>query len=218
MASATVLRLPFCLAVALIAGALADPLVESVSNTGVFGGHYADDNHITIVPTLLVGVVLVLQISIVRCFATRRQSGLHRDWLVDVAMRISARPPMQDFACVFGLQIAALFVMESLEQIVGGGRLLGGTAWLGGPIAFSLLTHALVCVGCMFAVNGAMRAIVTTFAALIRVAIDFILVPLTRAASCILASRNADPTCLRAQTSHVRHNGERAPPPLPTLA
>lgn len=217
MASATVLRWPFCLAVALIAGALADPLVETVSNTGIFGGHYADDNHITIVPTLLAGVVLVLQISVVRCFATRGRSEFGRDWLVDVARRISARPPMHDFACVFGLQIAALFVMESLEQIVGGGRLLGGTAWLGGPIAFSLLTHALVCVGCMFAVNGAMRAIVRTFAALIRVAIDFILVPVTRTPSSILAKRSANPTCFQAQPAHVRRNGERAPP-LPTPA
>ena len=46
-------RLPFLLAVAILAAGLGDPVVELVSNTGIVGGNYADDNHLGVVPTLL---------------------------------------------------------------------------------------------------------------------------------------------------------------------
>ncbi len=92
--------------------ALADPVVGSVSNSGILGGRYSDNNHFGVVPTLLVGLTLVLAML------------------------------AQRFASIIAMQLAALFALESLEQLAAGGRLLGGTAWLGGPVAFSLSVHA----------------------------------------------------------------------------
>jgi len=43
-------RLPFLLAVALVAAALGDAFVETVSNSGLVGAGYADDNHASVLP------------------------------------------------------------------------------------------------------------------------------------------------------------------------
>jgi len=207
------------MAVALIAAALADPAVESVSNTGIFGGHYADNNHLGVVPTLLVGVLLVLEIAALRCLdVVRRSTNGSREWLVDVARGISERSPAQDLPYVFGLQLAALFLLESIEQLAVGGQLLGGAAWLGGPILFSLLLHALVGAGCTFALGSFMRALVRTFASFVRTAIRFIWLAIARATGGGFRFGGRQASCLRAQSPHVRQVGGRAPPLLPIPA
>jgi hypothetical protein len=207
------------MAVALIAAALADPVVESVSNTGIFGGHYADNNHLGVIPTLLVGVMLVLEIIALRCLEVLRHSrNGSRDWLVDVARGISKRSPAQDLPYVLGMQLAALFLLESIEQLAVGGKLLGGTAWLGGPLLFSLLLHALVGAGCTFALGSLIRAIVRTFASLVRTAIRFIWLAIARATGGGSRFAGRETPCLRAQSPHVRQIGGRAPPLLQILA
>jgi hypothetical protein len=39
---------------------LRDPVVESLSKTGIFG-HYVDNNHLGVVPTLLAGAVVIFR-------------------------------------------------------------------------------------------------------------------------------------------------------------
>jgi hypothetical protein len=215
--SALTSRLPFLLAVALIAAAIADPVVESISNTGVFGGHYADDNHTGVIPTLLGGLLLVLEIVAARCISVLRRSPKgSRAWFVDVARGISSGSGAHDLPYAFGLQLAALFLLESSEQLLVGGKLLGGTAWLGGPIVFSLLTHALIGAGCFVALRRVLRALVTAFASLVGAALEFILLARSLAEPRALARRCDAQIPRRAQAPHVRQIGGRAPPLLQT--
>jgi hypothetical protein len=205
------------LAVALIAAALADPVVESISNTGVLGGHFADDNHTGVIPTLLGGLLFVLEIAAMRCVNILRRSPKgSREWFVDVARGISTGSGVRDLPFAFGLQLAALFLLESSEQLLVGGKLLGGTAWLGGPIVFSLLTHALIGAGCFLTLRRALRALVTAFASLVGIALDFILLVRSLAEPGALARRCDAPPSRRAQAPHVRQIGGRAPPLLQT--
>lgn len=211
-------RLPFLVAAAIIAAAIADPVVESVSNTGIFGGGFADDNHLGVVPTLLVGALLVLNILALRFSEIcRRSAAGSGDRLIDIARGFASRSSARDLPCVFVMQLIALFALESAEQFATGGRLLGGTEWLGGPVFFSLTVHALIGAGCTFALGAFMRAIVGAFAAIVRTALRFIWLAISRATG---GDFDLDRNTLfpRAQAPHVRQIGGRAPPLLPIPA
>ncbi len=210
-------RLPFLLAVALIAAAVADPVVESIANTGILGGHFADDNHTSVIPTLLGGLLLVLEIVAVRCIdMLRRAPNRSRVRFADIARGIGTRSTARDLPCLFAMQLAVLFLMESTEQLVVGGTLLGGTAWLGGPVLFSLAMHALIGAGSLFAMQRIVRAVVKALASLVGIAIEFILLARNLGESWLTFRRRDEPACLRAQAPHVRQIGGRAPPLLQT--
>ncbi len=213
------LRFPFLLAVALVAAAGGDALVESISNSGVFGWGYDDNNHLSVIPALVAGALLALTVVSARTVSLfRRGSALRRDWLIESATNLARESPLRDIPLVLGLQIAALFAMESIEQLALGGRLLGGTTWLGGPIAFSLLTHAVLGSACTLLLAGLVRAIVATVASIVRDAIDAILFSLSRDGRRAFVKRDADAALPRAQAPHLRQLGGRAPPPLPLAA
>jgi hypothetical protein len=208
-------RLPFLMAAALIAAALGDSIVESLSNAGVFGGSYHDDNHGSVLPTLLIGALVVLEIVAVRCFELLRQRPAgSRGWIVDLATNVSMRKPLLDFPLVFALQMTTLFAMESSEQVLAGGKLLGGTAWLGGPAVASLVTHALLGWSALLLLRHVMRALLAVLVSFARVAIDFISLARMREAS-IFVSRRDEPRRNRARSVRARHIGGRAPPLLP---
>ena len=203
------------MAVALVAAALADPMVETVANTGIFGGHYADNNHVGVIPALLVGAVLACEIVIMRCLRLLEPSRTtERTRLIAVARSVSTLDGLRDLPFVFAMQIFALFLLESAEQLVLGGKLLGGTSWLGGPIAFSLLAHAVVGATCTFALGACARAVVRAFASFVYSAIRYIWLAMARATggSFRFGVRNAFRA--RAQSPHVRQIGGRAPPLL----
>ena len=158
-------RAPFLVAIAIVAAALADPLVESVTNAGVFGYRQADNNHMGIIPALLAGSVLLLEVAVMRFMECwRRTTAGERDWLPVIADRFAHRSCARDAPLIFSMQIAALFVMESVEQLASSGSLAGVLVWLGGPLWFSLLVHALVCTACTFTFAWSMRAVLRTFA------------------------------------------------------
>jgi hypothetical protein len=215
-------RIPFLIAVALVAAAIADPVVESISNTGVFGGHYADDNHTGVIPTLLAGLLLMFEIAAVRCFQSLRSSNRSKGSngsngrLADVAREFSTRSPARDLPSVLALQLAVLFMLESTEQLLVGGKLLGGIVWLGGPICFSLFTHALIGSGCLLLVRRLIRAMSTALASLVRIAIEFISIARILGERGAVHRRRGAPAHLRAQAPHVRQIGGRAPPLLQT--
>jgi hypothetical protein len=208
-------RLPFLFAVAFVAAGLGDPVVESVSNTGIFG-QYVDNNHLGVVPTLLAGAVVIAEVLVLRFLEAWRRSTDSRGSLIHIARDFGSRSVARDFPLIFALQLLSLFAMESGEQLVAGGKLLGGTAWLGGPILFSLIAHAIIGGLCTFALDACMRAIVQAFASLVQTAVRFIWLAVARAC--------ADPFRLdlraiwfaRAQAPHVREIGGRAPPLLQT--
>jgi hypothetical protein len=217
--SSTASRIPFLVAVALLAAAMGDALVESISNTGIFGTRYFDNNHLSIVPTLIAGFVLACEVAAARCAAVYRHAcDARRDWLGDAAACIATRDPLQDVPLVFALQLIALFAMESTEQLVFGGRLLGGTVWLGGPILVGLALHALIALACTFLLGWSMRGIAAAFASFVATALAYIAITLSRAGAATTRRRRDAVTSLRSQSPHARQIGERAPPLLPTPA
>ncbi len=218
-------RWPFLVTVALVAAAIADPIVETIANTHVFGGSSRDDNHLGIVPTLLAGSVLFAVTVAIRFFETWRRGRARasnvtndRDWLADAARETCSRPPASDLPRILVLQLAALFVLESCEQLAGGGRLLGGTAWLGGPPVFALATHALVGLACTLGLAAFMRGVVRTLASLVHAALAYMWLLRTRAAAGRFGRGARNARRPRAQAPHARQIGGRAPPLSPASA
>jgi hypothetical protein len=212
-------RLPFLFAVAFVAAGLGDPVVESLSNTGMFGGHYADNNHLGVVPTLLAGAIVAVEVLVLRFReAWRRSSSGVSDSLIDIAIArdIGSGSVARDFPLIFGLQLVSLFALESAEQLVAGGKLLGGTAWLGGPIVVSLIAHAIIGGLCTFALGAFMRTIVRAFASLVQTAVRFIWLAVARSGAGPFRVGRRVTSFARAQAPHVRDIGGRAPPLLRT--
>jgi hypothetical protein len=151
--ASAVARLLFCLATALTAAATADPFVERLSNAGAFGpGRFTDHSNADVVPALCVGVLFaaLVVVALARRLLAR---GTPERWpgLADAALAPSA--VVRLLPVIFAAQIATLFAMETLEQMLVVGHTLGGIAWLGGPVLVSLTIHALacVCVSALFA-------------------------------------------------------------------
>jgi hypothetical protein len=190
-----------------------------VSNSGIFGGGFADNNHLGVVPTLLAGAFLVAEMFALRFIeAWRRSTNSPSDSLIDIARDIGSGSVARDFPVIYLLQLLALFAMESAEQLAAGGKLLGGTAWLGGPILLSLIAHAIFGVLCTFALGACMRAIVRAFASLVQTAVRFIWLAATPASASPFRLDRTATVVARAQAPHVREIGGRAPPLLHTPA
>ena len=210
-------RLPFWLAVALIAAAIGDPLVETIANAGLFGPGYADNVHSSVVPALIAGLSLALLLLGWQCRRFFRYGRDANERPIDMARRFLARPSRCDIPHVLALQLVALFFMESSEQLFCEGGLLGGTAWLGGPVWFSLLAHALIGAVCTVLIARGMRAIARRCARLVEIAFDRVLWAFGRESGAVFARRDDESTRCRTQVLHVHQVGERAPPLLPAL-
>ena len=198
--------------VALVAAALADPLVETVANSGMLGGHYADDNHLGVVPFLLAGLAFAAIVAVGRCVRLWRNAANGScDWLVAAAKDSAGRFPLADLAWLYALQLLALYALEATEQLLSGGD-VATMAWLGGPIIFSLAVHAAIGAACLWLLAAFMRGVLRTFASLAyairRLAWFFSSRPLVPAFD--RAWRPSVPA--RAQAPHVRQIGGRAPP------
>jgi hypothetical protein len=153
------IRFWFCIAVAVIAAAIADPLVEAASNAGWFGpGNFTDHSNLDVLPALVLGVAFVIF-----HFALRVKRELMRT--SDAALGTKMRCLLP---AAFAIQLGVVFSMETLEQIVVVGHPLGGTLWLGGPIWFSLTAHAIACIAFAFALARVVRVCARTTARVIR--------------------------------------------------
>jgi hypothetical protein len=142
-------RGPLLIAIALVAAALGDPLVESIANSGLVGRGYGDNNHLSVIPALICAASLVVLVVVRRCLRLGQRNWRRRERL----------PSLRDIPSVLLLQFTALFIMESVEQLVFTGRLSGGTAWLGGPLWFSALVHSTLACICTVLVTRAVRTI-----------------------------------------------------------
>jgi hypothetical protein len=207
--------LPFVLATALVAGALGDPLVETISDTGIFGPGYHDTNHLGVVPALICGLVLTLEVVLLRCLqALRGGARRERDWLIAVAERFNSRSPLRDVPYVFVLQLGVVFAIETVEQLLVGGKLEEGTAWLGGPVAFSLTAHVLLAIVVTIVLAYLTREVAKTLASLVRIAFAWIALPAFRDAAAPLRERCTGAPFGYQHSPHARQIGERAPPHL----
>jgi hypothetical protein len=195
-------RIPFCLAVAVIAAAVADPLVEFASNAGWFGsGSFTDRSNLDVFPALVVGVGVLALYLIGRAGAILAGTALPR--------RIVSLVP-----AIFVLQVAALYVMETAEQFVVGGHVLGPTVWLGAPILASLAIHAAFCLTVTFWIARSARGLAVTTLRIMR------LIKATASFAAhafeMLLPRRCDERSFRQLVPVLCRIGERAPPLLRT--
>jgi len=195
-------RVPFCLAVAVIAAAVADPIVELASNAGWFGaGNFTDRSNLDVLPALVVGVGVLLLYLIGRAGAILAGTALPR--------RVVSLVP-----AIFVLQIIALYVMETTEQFVVGGHVLGPMVWLGAPIFASLPIHAAFCLAVTLWIARSARGLAVTtlrVIALLKTIAGFA----TRTVE-ILLPRRSDDRPFRQLLPMLCRIGERAPPLLRT--
>lgn len=211
-------RLPFVVAAALIAAAIGDPLVESISNAGIFGGHFADNDHLSVEPTVFVGAIFVLNALVSRILGLFRQAAHPQgNWLTRSVARVTPRSIVRYVPLVIALQLLFVFAMESCEQLAGSGRLLGGLVWLGGPAVFSLATHVALGTICTLVLAWLTEALSKAVVSLVRVAIAIMrLSPRETPAGIAFGRREVAPD--RHEHRHVGPVGGRAPPRLVALA
>jgi hypothetical protein len=137
----------FCVAAAVTAAAVSDPVMEWMSNRGTFGpGNFTDHSTRDVLPALCTGILLaaLLIIGVVRRAASR--SARAPEWLRNYVSASNDRALPRLLPAIFTIQLLILWSMESLEQIAVDGRPLGGAIWLGGPLAVSLLVHLAGCL------------------------------------------------------------------------
>jgi hypothetical protein len=145
----------FCLAVAAIAASIADPIVEGASNSGWFGpGKFTDHSTWDVIPTLVVGLVFVLWHSYLRI----RQALDGPDQKMRGFGSLNLTVAIKLLPIIFVLQLGILYGMESLEQKIVWGHVLGGTIWLGGPVLISASVHALASAGVALVAAVCIRA------------------------------------------------------------
>lgn len=155
------IRVLYCLAVAVLGAALGDASIERASTAGWFGaGRYTDGSTADLLPALLIGLVVVAFNIAFRTYASLGRGRSSRS-LLQASEEAFSCGTTRLLPLAFAFQIAVLFVMETIEQFVVCHHGLGGTVWLGGPIAVSLCTHLAICAG----VLGTLAATIRTLAA-----------------------------------------------------
>jgi hypothetical protein len=206
-------RWPYLAAVAIIAAAMSDLLVEAVANTGAFGRAFFDSDDSSIVPSLAAAVLLAGGVLGGHMFsALRRSRAGRRDWLANVAADVARHAPLRYFRYVLALQFLALFAMESAEQFIAHGQLAGGLLWLGGPPPSSIAIHVLVGFVCTLAAGWLMRVSVPHFASLVCSALEFVLCARSIKVGSRFIVRRYAPAFHQAQAARAGRISGRAPP------
>jgi hypothetical protein len=204
----------FCLAVALTGAALIGPLVEYLANAGAFGpAAFTDRSNADVAPALCIGALIAAAFVAALVRRLLRPNALAPTWARRAAnaTRISGL----QMAITFGMQIAALFVMETTEQTAIWGHPLGGTIWLGGPIAISLLLHALGGIVVAGLCSRALRWLAVRVAVVLRL-VQFLLLV---AKQTLLTNRISIGLVLQlpAERAMRRLRGRAPPQLLPTI-
>lgn len=192
-------RFWFVLAVAAISAALANPLLESASNAGIFGrGNFTDHCTIDVLPAMLVGCVFVCLHLVLRTRYVLART--------DRALR-GGIGRLLPFA--FVSQLLMLYAMESGEQHMVYGHALGGSLWLGAPVLISLAMHAAVCTFVAYAAASLVRVLASATVRAIRA----IRALAERKAFAPQVSRRARVAATAQSILVFACHGERAPPP-----
>ena len=176
--------------------------MEFASNAGWFGsGSFTDRSNLDVFPALVVGVGVLALYLIGRAGAILAGTALPR--------RIVSLVP-----AIFVLQVAELYVMETADQFVVGGHVLGPTVWLGAPILASLAIHAAFCLTVTFWIARSARGLAVTTLRIMR------LIKATASFAAhafeMLLPRRCDERSFRQLVPVLCRIGERAPPLLRT--
>jgi hypothetical protein len=150
----------FVVAVAAIAAALADLVIERLADHGVFGhARFTDGSNAVNGPVAVLGAIFLL-----RFLYLRVRRALHAGDDAPAASgpalrKLTPAAIAWRLGAIFVVQIAALWAMETIEQYAVFGHGFGGTVWLGGPAAMSLAMHAAVCIVTAFSARFVLRAL-----------------------------------------------------------
>lgn len=207
------IRLLFCLATAVLGASIADPLVEGASNAGWFGaGRYTDGSTVDVLPALLLGLFAVLFNVGLRAHASFERTHTARSLLCASEEALSCGITRL-LPLAFALQIGVLFGMETTEQFVVWHHSLGGTVWLGGPIAVSFGTHLAICAAVLCAFAACIRALAATAVRIIRTVCGLVR-QRTRKDTPLLAPRRGNSRIAYRSVLAYSNVGQRAPPSL----
>jgi hypothetical protein len=203
--------IPLLAAMAILAAAVGDPIVEAVASSGLFGSGYHDADRSSVLASGLAGLVLAAGAFVLRCCQEWRTSP-HR-----LARRRASRatagfeiPPLLQLAIVFGLQLSIVLGMQTSEDLLAG-RAIDLHAWLGGPAWFALTAYGAICVGLTSTLRRFMRSFVTKVVDDLRAA-QRRLRARTRSGACKPTSRSLPSRVLGALDPSVRRTRGRAPP------
>jgi hypothetical protein len=150
----------FVVAVAAIAAALADLLMEGLANHGVFGRtRFTDGSYAVNGPVAVLGAIFMLRFLYLRarralCAADDAPAAPAPSW-----RELTPAALLWRLGAIFAVQIVALWTMETIEQYAVFGHGFGGTVWLGGPVAMSVAVHAAVCVVTALSARSVLRAL-----------------------------------------------------------
>lgn len=201
----------FCLISAIAGAALANPLMESLSNAGVFGpGSYTDHAMVDVFAAVVLaatGGIVWIAFQVKKWLA---RSVTRPDWMRRSNVALDSRTLMRLLPAIFTLQIATLYAMETVEQIAIYGHILGPTIWLGGPAVISLLTHAVIGIAATFMLRHALRKCARAVAAIVCFVVRQLAVVRTHANLTVALARRA--LFIPSSSPIPCRIGERAPP------
>jgi hypothetical protein len=205
----TLIQLLFGVVVAALAAAFASPLIESLSNHGVFGrGTFTDGSNADVLPVTIAGLFLAAAFLCIRIrhsyFGPRSH---HRH---ELAAALSLRRLLRVLPLLFTVQIAMLWTMETIEQHVVVGHGLGPMIWLGGPVAASLTIHALFCVGAALLARRILIVVEPRAIRVVRAILALLLRGFGSSARPFQLYRREIPASILSPT--LRHISERGPP------
>jgi hypothetical protein len=201
----------FCLAVATIAAAAGSLTVESASVAGRFGpGDFSDHSNWDIPPAFVLGLLFVTLYIFTRARAALTTRSEKYGTFPTAVHSVVGKYPWQLVPATFAIQIAVLFSMENLEQLVTVGRILPNNVWLGGPTLIALGVHCVICIAMTFIAAFVLRTFAEATVDIIRRILEFVSLPICDTSS-IIVMRQSDlkeVQLLRASCGIA----ERAPP------
>jgi hypothetical protein len=200
-------------AIALVSAAVGNSLTETISNTGIFGSGFRDDNHGSVATVLIAGLGIgLLWLATRICVALGSDGVRSRARLRNAAAGFAQTSGSRHLAAVYGLQIAIVDAMERGEQFLAHGPSIRGFSWLGGPVPFALVLHLLVCATCMYVAGRLARALLARVMAAIHEVFDRLLAAYARDFGRSLLQRSNERFARCCELLAHRRIRGRAPP------
>ena len=201
------------LAIAFVAAAIGDPLVETISNRGLFGSTFIDHDQQSAVPVLVASILLGSLLLVARFrYAAALARAESRDWVRQVVAALSTTSSSRRVAPIFAAQLAVVYAMERCEHALGAGAAIHGLSWLGAPVVFSLLLHLAICLLCISVVRHVTRALVPGLLAAICDVLDWIVLALARDAERGVFVSSPERLARHSELTAAQRIRGRAPP------
>jgi hypothetical protein len=178
-----VTKVLFAMVAAVAAAAIVDPVVEGLSNVGLFGsGTYTDGSNADVIVVLTIaGLIAAIFVALMVQRMLRGTAAPSR-WLRVSSTQLGSAGIAGLLPAIFVLQLGVLYAMETLEQTLVVGHAFGGTVWMGAPVLASLLLHGVGCIIVSFGLARLLQVLARRIVEVVRFALR-----------CWLLQRNVGP-------------------------